>query len=92
MPERRLTGIPPIRIERRRLTNAFVETYAKWHLKAEVQGLENILEIKRLACQTPPARSGPKAAQLPQFSAAGKHAELPNVSCLPKKSGKIVNY
>jgi hypothetical protein len=43
----------------------------------------NFLEIKRLACQTPPAPGGTKAAQFPHFSEAGKHAGLPNVSWLP---------
>src|SRR3989344_4369802 len=48
MPERRLTGIPPIRIEQNKAVNRFVKTYAKWHLKAEVLGVENILKAKEL--------------------------------------------
>ena len=44
----------------------------------------NFLEIKGLAGQTPPAPCGAKAAQIPHFSEAGKHAGLPIVSYLPK--------
>jgi len=54
MPERILTKIPPIRIEQRRFTNAFVEAYAKWHRKTEVHNAENILKIKELLDQGVP--------------------------------------
>lgn len=54
MSERILTEIPPVRIERRRFTNAFVEVLAKWHRKTEVHNVENILKIKELLDQKVP--------------------------------------
>jgi len=54
MPERILKEVPQVKIERRRFTNAFVETLAKWHRKTEIHNPENILKIKELLDQKIP--------------------------------------
>lgn len=46
--------IPPTRIEQNRGINKFVEAYARWHRKADVQGVENIRRIKELLDQRIP--------------------------------------
>ena len=40
--------IPPTRFEQNKKVNLFVEAVARWHRKADVQGVENILKIKEL--------------------------------------------
>ncbi|MCX5893419.1 MAG: hypothetical protein NTW80_10710, partial [Deltaproteobacteria bacterium] len=52
----------------------------------------NILEIKRLAGKTPPAPSGTKAAQFPQFSKAVKRPGRSIVPPLPKSGVKNVIF
>src|SRR3989344_2587796 len=42
---------PPTRIKQNRPINALVEALARWHLKADVQGIENIQLVKELLDQ-----------------------------------------
>lgn len=40
--------LPPVRIEQRSVRHAVIERLAKWHRKADVQGLENIAQLEEL--------------------------------------------